>query len=342
MAVGMGEGPVPARVMIVGEAFGEEEERTGKPFVGASGKLLNSLLHEIGLMRSECYVTNLVNSRPLNNDISNWIAAKKKDVTSEHVALRDKYVKPIIVEGFTSLKREISLVKPSVIITLGNTSMWALTGSWGIMKWRGSILDFEGIPLIPCYHPAAILREWSWHNITLQDLRRAKRFLEGGIPLPKRRFILRPSFVTVEETLTSLHRRADSGPIWLDLDLETKRGHISCCGISWSRLDAICIPFTCDASHEGYWLEAEEVAIIYNLYRLLTHSNVRVRGQNLLYDFQYIHRWWLFLPTFGQDTMISFHVLFPGLRKSLDFQASMLCEHYVNWKPDKTSWKEGG
>src|SRR3990170_3156877 len=105
-----GSGPTNAKIMLVGEAFGYEEERAGEPFVGASGQELNRMLHEVGIMRSECYVTNLVNSRPANNDIGTWIAAKKKDITYQHVQLRDKYVMPIVLEGYKRLLKEVELV----------------------------------------------------------------------------------------------------------------------------------------------------------------------------------------------------------------------------------------
>ena len=67
--ISKGDGPPSARIMIVGEAWGEIEERAGAPFQGPSGQLLNSMLHEAGIMRSECYATNLVNARPPYNDL---------------------------------------------------------------------------------------------------------------------------------------------------------------------------------------------------------------------------------------------------------------------------------
>ena len=76
-----GDGPPTARVMLVGECWGSEEERTQLPFSGMSGQELNRMLHEVGLMRSECYATNLVNARPPYNDISRWVTKVRKDIT---------------------------------------------------------------------------------------------------------------------------------------------------------------------------------------------------------------------------------------------------------------------
>lgn len=136
-------GPIPAKILLCGEAPGEQEEREGTPFVGASGQELNRMLSEVGIMRSECFVTNLVRIRPPNNDIGAFIAMKKRDITTAHIPLRDKMVLPLVKEGFSLLISEIELVQPKVIIAFGNASTWALTGNWGVTKWRGSILEVD-------------------------------------------------------------------------------------------------------------------------------------------------------------------------------------------------------
>lgn len=345
--------------MLVGEAYGESEEQAGEPFVGPSGQELNRMLHDAGIMRSECYVTNLVNARPPNNDLTAWIPLRKRDITPAHMPLHDKMVLPIVLEGYKSLLTEIATVQPAVIVAFGNSAMWALTQKWAITKWRGSILRATEmrwteppVPaqltfpyVIPTYHPAAVLRQWDWRNIAVQDLRRAAKILHGERPVkPEWNFRLRPSFHQVNEILAELQRRAQQSDneVWLDFDIETKLGHIDCIGISWSLVDALCIPFMSKTNPAGYWNPDEEAHIIHWLMQLLTHQNIRVRGQNLLYDCQYTYRHWHFIPRVAQDTMISHHTCFSGMRKSLDFQASIYCSHFVQWKPDKTAWKEGG
>ncbi len=343
MAVRMGSGPTSARIIVVGEAYGEQEERAGEGFVGASGQELNRMLQEANIMRSEVYVTNLVNARPPGNNIGAWIAAKKKDITPAHVPLHDKFVLPIIVEGYQSLLKEISLVKPNLIIALGNSPLWALTQKWGILRWRGSHLIADcGVKCIPTIHPAAVLRQWDLRVLAVNDLRRARR--ESATTeyiVPERRFIIKPSLEVTIATLAALKARMDSGEVlWIDFDLETRLGHIDCAGISWSRADALCIPFMTRGNKEGYWRLDEEAVVVWHLYKVLTHQNVKVRGQNLLYDCQYTARSWNFIPRVAQDCMISMHSTFVGLRKGLDFQASMFCDYFVQWKKDKGAWKE--
>lgn len=342
MAVRMGCGPTNARIMIVGEAYGADEERRGEPFVGTSGLELNRMLQEAGIMRSECYVTNVVNARPPNNDLAAWVAEKKKDITPAHILLRDKYVLPIVKEGLDSLLREIDLIRPNVIIACGNFPMWALTGAWGVLKWRGSLLRTEGGgKLIPIIHPAAVLRQWENRALCVIDLRRArKQSASPDYTPPKWDFIIRPNFDQTISTVERMLALCEAGETWLDYDIETRAGHIACIGLSWSHSDAICIPFMCVENKEGYWSVEEEAQIVFRLYKLLTHPNVRVRWQNGLYDAQYTYRHWHFVPRGGQDTMISQHALFCALPKGLSFLASMYSDHYVYWKDEGKTWGE--
>jgi DNA polymerase I-like protein with 3'-5' exonuclease and polymerase domains len=97
----------------------------------------------------------------------------------------------------------------------------------------------------------------------------------------------------------------------------------------------------CVENREGYWLEEQEAQIVYLLWQLLTHSNARVVGQNLLYDFQYTWRWWRFAPRLWHDTMVRQHVAFCEQPKALDFQASIYCERYRYWKDDGKEWTKG-
>lgn len=345
-----GFGPAPARIAIVGEAPGSEEIRAGKPFVGLSGMELDRMLHEAGILRSDCFVTNVCREQPPGNDMTQWIPVRKKDVLPSFVRFRDKMVHPFVIQGYATLLKELALVKPSLIIALGNSSLWALTGRWGITKWRGSQLlqnaadlsDTIASPppkVIPTFHPANILRQWDSRAIAVTDLRRAKR--EAETPtyhLPDWCFILRPSIIQALGTLGALYERCEKGPTLLSFDLETRAGHIACAGIAWDKLNAICLPFMAVGSPEGYWAPEEEALILDALYRVMVHPNARVLGQNLLYDCQYTWKHWHFTPRVTFDTMVAHHTAFAGLPKALDFQSSMYCAHHVYWKDDGKNW----
>jgi uracil-DNA glycosylase/DNA polymerase I-like protein with 3'-5' exonuclease and polymerase domains len=359
-------GPVPARIMIVGEAPGEREVQEGRPFCGASGWELDKMLGEAGISRGECFVTNLARYRPPNNDIDLWIRENSKigkltkddELKASHgidvrkfLLMRDMLVHPYLVEGYEMLKAEIKEVKPNVIIPVGNTSMWALTGRWGITNWRGSMLYADHFPdrkVIPTIHPAAVLREWSWRASVVSDFRRAKRFINGeDYPDPGWKFHIRPSFDQVIPILEWLFNRLESGEhLRLSFDLETRSSHIACAGISWSLRDGICIPFMCVGDKMGYWTEEQEAEIVYLLCRIFTHRDVEVVGQNLLYDSQYTWRWWHFVPAGVtrklQDTMIAQHSLFSDLPKKISFQASLYCDYYRWWKDEGKNLDQAG
>jgi uracil-DNA glycosylase len=343
-----GEGPIPARIMLVGESWSYDDERARAPFQGESGKELNRMLHEAGIMRSECYCTNLVNARAPQGNLLHSIALAKKDqsrVVGElgGAYLRDKIVSRQIIDGHARLLREIEVVDPNVIVAMGNSAMWALCGNWSADKWRGSMLKTStGRKLIPTFAPWRVITQWADRAILVHDLRRVKKECEtrNYAQQPPLHLTVRPSFNLAISTLDALLGRLAAGEVlWVDFDLETRAGHIACAGLSWSSTDALCIPLMDRDNPGGYWPEDMETEVVWRLHRVLTHPNVKVRGQNLLYDAQYTWKWWHFIPRVCQDTMIAQHSAFVALPKSLDFLASMYCQNYRQWKPEKSSWK---
>lgn len=339
-------GPAPARIMIVGEAPGDSEIREGVPFVGASGIELSKMLQEAGILRGACFVTNVIRIKPPGNDISTFIADRKKDITSQHALVRDKMCLAPVWEGISLLEREIEMVQPNVIIALGNVAMWALTGQWGVTTWRSSLLECDlalSLPykpkVIPTYSPTTVLRQWSWRQIMVHDLRRCKTQSEfREIIRPDYKFVIRPDYSTAVTYLAMLIQLVQSRPTDLAVDIETRSGHTACIGIAWSKLEAICIPLMCAERQAGYWGEEEEVVLSHMLYQLLSHPNARVLGQNFSYDAQYFLRHLHFLPNLARDTMLAQHVCFSNMQKGLDFLSSMYCEHHVYWKDDGKTW----
>ena len=317
--------------MLVGEFPNEEDERLGQAFTGSAGMELNRLLHEAGILRSECYSTYVLKVRP---PFEGPIARTKKEVTEAHSLLRDRYVTKSLQDGYAELLAEIEMVQPNIIVAFGNIAMWALTEKWGVLKWRGSLLQIPNGPkVIPTISPSALFREWPLRALVLSDLRRVKRHMTSREyeNRPEWRFQTRPDFAEVAGTVARLLAQAAAGPLWLDFDIETRYGHIDCIGFSWSRTEGLCVPFI-TSGKPGYWSADEEGEIVFLLYRLLTHPQVRVRWQNGLYDAQYVHRHWCFIPRGAQDTMISQHSVFAALPKGLSFLASMFADWYVYWK----------
>lgn len=335
--------------MVVGEAPGENEVLTGRPFMGASGYELDRMLGEAGLNRGLCFVTNVARERPVGNDIEQWwMPVIKKDIDyTVHKPFFGRHVADQIRFGFSLLQAEVAQADPVVIIALGNVALWALTGEWGVRKWRGSILVTRpefGPPrkVIPTYHPAAVLREYPLRSTAIHDLRRVKVELELGreIVRPETSFITRPTIGQVRETLLDLWARLERAkePLKLAPDIETRAGHIACLGIAWNRRDAICIPFMCVEREEGYWSLDEEMEVWRLLRRVLTHPRAFLVGQNWAYDQQYIWRWFWYLPPLGRDTMLTHHAMFSHSPKGLDFLASIYNDHHLYWKDDGKTW----
>lgn len=339
-------GPCPARIMLVGEFPSEEDLRRGEPLTGTSGNELNRMLAEAGISRNQCFVTSVFRERPPANDASLYLPEKKKDISPQHIMIGNRAALPVVGDWLSLLRAEIEMCRPNVIIAFGNIALWALTSEWGITKWRGSILECnltQALPyspkVIPTYHPTAVIRNWEWRPIAVQDLRRATR--QAGFPevrKPDWKFTIAPTFPQVMAVLEQLLDAAETGPIKLATDIETRCGHISDFGIAWSKYEAICIPLMTTQRSEGYWNRTEETEIVWLLYRLFTHKNVLNIGQNYLYDAQYIYRYHLYIPSNVRDTMIAQHSMFSTMPKSLDFLASMYCDYYRYWKDEGRDW----
>lgn len=336
-------GPCPARIMIIGEAPGQQEILRREPFVGASGQELNKMLHEAGIMRSECFITNVCREMPPGGDVSLWTSKNKKQPAPDWCQHQGLWVSPKVMSGLSMLSAEVSACSPNIIIAFGNVALWALTGEWGIKRWRGSLLQtsptFGSRKVIPCYHPAYILRDWSARQITVQDLRRVRSQSEDAqLDAPNYSFIIRPSFDTAAKYLLDLRARLEQDPVVISVDIETRAGHIACIGLALNTVEAICIPLMCVERQDGYWSFDEEVDITRMLFNVLCHKNARVIGQNFIYDSQYIFRHWDFVPSFDSDTMLGHHSMFTRLPKGLDYLSSMYCEKHTYWKDEGKSW----
>lgn len=133
-----GEGHPDAPVMFVGEAPGAEEDRTGRPFVGQAGKLLDGMIFAMGFERSGVYIANVVKCRPPGN----------RDPKEDEMAACAAF-----------LDRQIELIKPRVLVALGKPASHRLTGTSKAMgALRGRWASYRGIPLMPVFHPAYLLR----------------------------------------------------------------------------------------------------------------------------------------------------------------------------------------
>jgi DNA polymerase len=133
-----GTGDPQARLMFIGEGPGQEEDRAGEPFVGAAGQLLNRIIEAIALRRQDVYIANVVKCRPPGNRLPE----------PDEIAACSPF-----------LRRQIAAIRPLFICTLGSCAAQTLLNtSQAVSRLRGRFFDFEGIRLLPTFHPAYLLR----------------------------------------------------------------------------------------------------------------------------------------------------------------------------------------
>jgi uracil-DNA glycosylase family 4 len=144
-----GEGPIDSDIIFIGEGPGFHENEQGRPFVGAAGKFLEELLSEIGLSRDEVFITNVVKCRPPGN--------------------RDPLPDEIDACTTNFLNRQIAVINPKVIVTLGRFSMNLLMPNSKISQVHGKAVKIQDRLVVPMYHPAAALHQGSLRPVIKED-----------------------------------------------------------------------------------------------------------------------------------------------------------------------------
>jgi DNA polymerase len=153
-----GAGNIHARLVFVGEAPGADEDQQGLPFVGRAGQLLTRIIEAMGMTRDQVFICNVLKCRPPNN---------RPPAPSEVVNCRP------------FLKRQLELIKPKVIVALGNHAVKALLQKEeGISSLRGTFQEYEGIPVMCTYHPAYLLRSPGEKRKVWEDMKKVMKLLE--------------------------------------------------------------------------------------------------------------------------------------------------------------------
>lgn len=349
-------GPRDARVMFIGEAWGESEERLRTPLCGYSGREFFRMLFEVwsdvdpegrmllGHMMGDAWVrereawlghasfllTNTFNERPPNNNLEHFMCSKKELPENYcHGPIKQgKYIRPEYLHHVERLKEEIAQCQPNLVVALGNTALWAVLGTSRIGALRGTISTCQGnIKVLPTYHPAAVCRNWAYRPIVIADLLKAKR--ESAYPdlrRPRRMLLVNPTVAEIEEFFRVLAPR-------YAVDIETEKGQIEMIGFAESRDRAIVIPFV-DWTKPGrsYWETEGEEQYVWDLVaRVIESPDCELLYQNGLYDLQYIWRIGITPRRCTEDTMLLHHALHPEMQKGLAFLGSV----YTN----EPAWK---
>jgi uracil-DNA glycosylase len=334
-----------APIYLLGEAPGADEEFFGRPFVGKSGDRLFRLLVEAGIDKSSCSFSNVFSERPPDGILNKW-----HDPTGKGYLYKEKLVPPLSAGLYISPERseaafnriafELETVKPNLIIALGNTALWALTGLTGITKHRGNItvssLAAPGHKLLPTFHPAMLLRDEESHVIVVADLIKAK--LESTFPEARR--IKRTIWIANDPAdiplFFSVYPPAES----LTIDIETSRGQITVVGFAIDPFHALVVPIYNKYSSSPHIWSREQELLVWKHIKKICESSVPKILQNGIYDLQYFRRYKINLKNFLSDTMILHYSLFSMLPKSLEFLGATYCNE-ISWKSMRPRGQEG-
>lgn len=321
------------KIAIVGEAPGIDEIREGKPFVGAAGRLMNALLARCNILRAACFIGNVSQHRPPNNDITKF-----------------DWNGPEIQGGLAKLKADLQQFQPNVVILLGNTALAAFhpnqnfdhndhsdkSDAPSISAWRGSILqgslDGYNVKVIPTYHPASALRVDENIPYILFDFKRSRG--DGEYPelnLPIRHFDLN---LSAAETIARLDALPADARVSIDIEGGTY-------GIP-------CISFTDDPAHgfivafiggnsTSRWSVEDEVEVWRSVKRVCENPLQPKVLQNSLYDrFVLAYAFGILIRNVKYDTMLMHWERYCEMKKSLAVQASIYTREPY-YKEDRTA-----
>lgn len=373
-------GPRSAKLLIIGEAWGESEDQMKKPFVGESGKLLFEMLgealrgefpelhaeatklfryglawtkpREAWLEATGIALTNVLALRPPGNKME-ALCGDKKQVEAHlpgypyAASSKGKYLLPEYFGELSRLREEVETIRPNLILTLGNTASWAILHATNIGSIRGSIAaSMQGSPCaletqvkcLPTYHPAAVLRQWSWRPIVVADLMKAWREAQfAEVRRPFRAITINPTLLELEKWLVEFKAKP---PKLLSCDIETACGQITCIGFSGSRANALVVPFH-DRTKSGwhYWQNPGEELRAWQIVKEILESKVPKLGQNFMYDLMYIMKLGIRPNSLQEDTMLLHHSHFPEIKKGLGFLSSIYTDEFAyklmrNIRPD--------
>lgn len=343
-----------AKIIIIGEAWGQKEELFRHPFVGSSGVELAKMLAQIGLAPQvhakypneldmiqhwqtlridyDIDVTNVFNAHPQDNNLDLFFTSAKEGVAHLPPLRPGKYLLPSMLPHIEALYAELTQKKPNLILALGNTACWATLGEAKISVIRGTIKASPelGFKVLATYHPAAVLRQWNLRPIVLADLQKAKTEAEFANVKRVERWI------TVNPSLEEIEAWSAKPASAYTVDIETAFKQITMIGFARSATEALVIPFV-DQDKPGwsYWPTAAAEVKARRLVQALLARPVPKTFQNGIYDLSYLLREGFRPACCADDTMLLHHSLYPEMLKSLGFLGSIYSSE-IAWKAMRT------
>lgn len=322
-----------AKVLFVATAPLEGER---EPLTGAAGRELDRVFKLAGLVRKDHAFTTVFDRPIPGNDLENiTVATVEKNAKVKEGEWAD-YDVPAIKRGRwllpewdprARLADEIKRVNPNLLVPLGDEALWAVTGESGIGKVRGALgmaeapwLD-RAYKMLPSYHPAFIMRNYSQRVVLIADMMKVVREMESPeLHLPTRELWIEP---TLEDIRAFKRDYLDPADL-ISVDIETAAGQIDCIAFSPSPYLSLCVPFTDTKGRWNYWPTLEEEQAAWRLVRDILRSPTPKLLQNGLYDVYWLYvKYKIKVRNYLHDTRLLHHALYPELPKSLDFMVSL-------------------
>lgn len=341
------------KLVLIGEAFGDQEARLQSPFVGASGQELARMLHGAGYpcafvpytfnssIRMVNYwskfpfpLLNVFNSHPPENNVEFFYTREVfPTFPPRRFDNRIHYVKPEYESHVKQLHETLKELKPNCIVALGNTALWALGLPPSVSKLRGNVVESEFGKVLPTHNPTSVLRNWSQRIVTILDLHKALRESESPTicTLP-REIWTRPNI----EDLWEWWRLYGSKAELLAFDIETVLNkQISEISFASDSTHALHVPlfYRENKQYVNWWQTPQEEVEAWKFIKMVLESDVPKIGQNCV---QYDSYWLLkemniAVKNIQHDTMQLSHCWALELEKSLGFLGSIFL--------DERSWK---
>ncbi|MCC7570646.1 hypothetical protein KO465_04820 [Candidatus Micrarchaeota archaeon] len=317
------DGPLDAKIMLVGEAPDSEASRYGKPFCGREGKTLDDILSQAGIARYQCYIGYVARSQPPADKMSLYFEDKKCNVPTARLR---KWVE--------ELRQEIILHKPNIVIAFGMYALWALTGLKSLQNYRGYVLSSTLVPdvkVLATHSPRSINDDWKLYFPAVLDLRKAA--VHSNFPdLRYMKQTLEPN-VTAKQFIDYMEE-CIAHPEWEDIsvDIETIQpgSHVEELGLSHDPSFGISLYFV--KGRRPALPENDELKVWQTFARLMKQKKAIM--QNAAFDIGVL--WYnnhILVENLKADTLIQAHVCWPELPRDLGFLGSV-CLNVPPWKHD--------
>jgi uracil-DNA glycosylase family 4 len=343
-------GPLDAKMCFIGEAPGEHEDRLVTPFIGSAGQLLKRVFAKKRIIYSECLVGNIFHQRPPKNNVGYFYEdpgpKQRTKLTWEGMKHLERL--RLWLERLLEVRKRTGR-GPNVLIALGRTPMYHLTGKKRVYKWRGSILPCILVPGFKVYvtlHPSGVQRTMNEEGVKLQGMKKERS--QNALPLfeidmdrikiqaetpdyapPQRKFEISLSFGELCSRLEWVLREK---PPLLACDIETLQGAhgpvVWCIGFASTPREAFVIPIIRQGTFA--WSLDEEAHLWRLISKIFLEPRIRKIFQGGMYDLAVLGRYYglrVAVGTWG-DTMYCHHASYPYLWKSLEVLASI-----YTWEP---------